>query len=124
MDRKQELDSALKEFLSRAEMHPIHEALDLTKTGEYIFVFGMSSFSNQEDPGDYYFLAPAEVERKLTDNVYSLLSSQVSPATVRSSLQSAINIIDQNTSFIFPFETDEQEQQYLDKDLRITELSL
>ena len=51
MVRKQELDLAIKEYLSRAEIHPLVEALDFTKTGEYVFVFGMSSFSKQDDPG-------------------------------------------------------------------------
>ena len=115
MDRKQELDSAIKEFLSRAEMHPIREALDLTKTGDYVFVFGMSSFSNQEDPEDYYFLAPEAAERTLIDTVDNLFYSQISPATVRGALTKAINEISQDTKFIFPFEPEEQEQQYHDK---------
>ena len=39
------------------------------------------------------YLAPEEAERKLMNQVDSLFDSQVSPATVRSSLQSAINAI-------------------------------
>ena len=115
MDRKQELNLALEEYLSRAEMYSFGESRDLIKSGDYAYVFGMSSFSNQEDPGDYYFLAPAEVERTLIDTVDNLFDSQVRPATVHSSLQTAINLIHENTKFIFPFETKEQEQQYLDK---------
>ena len=58
---------------------------------------------------------PEEAERKLIDEVDSLFDSQLSAATVRGSLQRAINEIHENTKFIFPFETDEQEQQYHDK---------
>ena len=49
------------------------------------------------------------------NQVDSLFDSQVSPATVRSSLQRAINLVHDNTTFIFPFETEEQEQLYHDK---------
>ena len=115
MDRKQELNLALEEYLSRAEMYSFGESRDLIKSGDYAYVFGKSSFSKQDDPGGYYFLASAEVERTLIDTVDNLFDSQVRPATVHSSLQTAINLIHENTKFIFPFETKEQEQQYLDK---------
>ena len=115
LDRKQEFALALKEYLYHAELYPSHEAFPKTKTGELIFVFGTSSFSKQDDPDKCYFLVLAEAEQKLMDKVDILFNSQVSPATVRSSLQRAINVIHENSTFVFPFETDEQEQQYLDK---------
>ena len=73
------------------------------------------SFSNQDDPETYYFLVPQDAERMLMDEVDSLFDSQLSAATVRGSLQRAINEIHENTKFIFPFETDYQEEQYHDR---------
>ena len=115
LDRKQEFALALKEYLYNAELYPSHEAFPKTKTGELILVFGMLYFSEQDDSDNYHFLALAEAEQKLMDKVDNLFNSQVSPATVRSSLQRAITLLQDNTTFIFPFETKEQEQQYLDK---------
>jgi len=115
LKRKQELKSAIKEYLRQTEMHPISDAWELAQTGDYVFVFGMSSFSMQDDSESYYFLVPEAAERKFIYGVDSLFDSQVGPATVRSSLQTAINVINDDTVFVFPFETDEQEQQYHDK---------
>jgi len=114
-NRKQELESAIEVYLGQADLHPISDSWDLAHNGDYVFVFGMSSFSNQDDPETYYFLAPQDAERNLIDEVDRLFDSKVSPATVRGSLQGAINLIHENTKFVFPFETDDQKQQYLDK---------
>ena len=114
-NRKQEFESAIKEYLSRAVMYPRSYSWELAQTGNYVFVFGMSSFSNQDDPETYYFLVPQDAERMLMDEVDSLFDSQLSAATVRGSLQRAINEIHENTKFIFPFETDYQEEQYHDR---------
>ena len=115
MKRKQELESATREYLSQAEIYPMPDSWKLAQTGDYVFVFGLRTFSKHDDPESYCFLAPEAAERTLIDTVDNLFDSQISPATVRSSLQTAINVIHENTKFIFPFETNEQEQQYLDK---------
>ena len=116
MKRKQELESALKEYLSQAEMHPMSDAWKLPFSGDYALVFGLTQFYAEDDPDEAYcYLAPEADERKPMRKVDSLFESLVSPATVRNSLQSPLLFTDQNTEFIFPFETDEQEQQYLDK---------
>ena len=115
MKRKQELESAIKEYLNQAEIYPMSDAWELANTGDNVMVFGKTPFHKQDDPESYCFLAPEEAERKLIDQVDRLFDSQVSPARVRLSLQTEIHDIDQKTQFIFPFETDEQEQQYHDK---------
>ena len=43
-NRKQELESAIKEYLSRAEMYPMSDSWELAQTGDYVMVFGMSPF--------------------------------------------------------------------------------
>lgn len=115
IERKQELESAIKEYLSQAEMHPISDSWELAHTGDYVLVFGLSPFYVQDDPEAYCFMVPEAAERKLIDKVDSLFNSQVRAATVRKSLQSVISSTGQDAEFIFPFETDEQEQQYHDK---------
>lgn len=115
IERKQELESAIKEYLSHAEMYSSRDSWKLHESGDYVFAFCMLSFSNQDDPEIYYFLAPQHAERKLIDEVDRLFDSQVSPATIRGSLQGAIDVIHENTKFVFPFETDDQVQQYHDK---------
>ena len=115
INRKQELESAIKEYLSQAEMHPMSDSWELAQTGDNVMVFGMTPFHKQDDPESYCFLVPEEAERKLIDQVDRLFESQIRAATVRKSLQRAITLTDQDTEFIFPFETDEQEQQYHDK---------
>ena len=114
-NRKQELESAIKEYVSRAEMYPMSDSWELAQTGDYVMVFGLSPFYKQDDPEVYSFLVPEVAERKLIDKVDSLFDSQIRAATVRNSLQRAITLTGQDSEFIFPFETDEQEQQYHDK---------
>ena len=114
-NRKQELESAIKEYLSRAEIYPMSDSWELAQTGDYVMVFGMTPFHKQDDPESYCFLAPEEAERKLIYQIDRLFESQIRAATVRKSLQRAITLTDQDTEFIFSFETDEQEQQYHDK---------
>ena len=114
MKRKQELRSAINEYLSRAEIYPMPDSWELAHTGDYVLVFGLSPFNQLDDPETYCFLAPEVAERKLMDKVDSLFDSLVSSTTVRKTIQNAITAIDQNSQFIFPFETDEQEQQYHD----------
>lgn len=87
----------------------------LAETAEYVMPFGVTPFYTQDDPESYCFLAPEEAERKLMDKVDSLFDSLVRPATVRKSLQRVISSTVQDSEFVFPFETDEEEQQYLDK---------
>ena len=113
--RKQKLESAIKEYLSQAEMHQMSDSWELAHTGDYVLVFGLSPFYTQDDPESYCFLAPEEAEQKLIDKVELLFDSQVRAATVRNSLQRAITLTGQDADFIFPFETDEQEQQYHDQ---------
>lgn len=115
MKRKQELESATKEYLSQAERRTMSDAWELAHTGDYALAFGLTPFYTQEDPDAYCFMAPAEAERELIEKVDSLFSSQVTAATVRKSLQSVITSMGKDAEFIFPFETDEQEQQYHDK---------
>ena len=114
-NRKKELESAIKEYLSQAEMHPMSDSWELAHTGDYVLVFGFGPWNQQDDPETYCFLVPEEAERKLIDQVDRLFDSQIRPATVRNARQSAIHEISQSTKFIFPFETDEQEQQYHDR---------
>lgn len=114
--RKQELASAVKEYLCQAEMHPISEAIEMVmKKGDYVFVFGLSSFHEGDGQKSGFFLVPIEAEIKLMERIDCLFDTLVGTATVRSSLQSAIHIIAKKTELIFPFESDEQEQQYHDK---------
>lgn len=115
MNRKHELETAIKEFLSQAEMRPMSESWELAQTGDYVLVFGLSIIYKQDDPESYGFVAPEEAERKLIDEVDLLFDSQVGPTTIRRSLQSAISEIGHDTENMFSFETDEQEQQYHDK---------
>jgi len=115
LERKQELESATKEYLSQAERRPMSDAWELAHTGDYALVFGLTPFYTQEDPDAYCFMAPAEAERELIDKVDSLYNSQITAATVRKSLQSVITAISKDAEFIFPFETEDQEQQYHDK---------
>ena len=115
LNRKHELETAIKEYLGQAEMHPMSDAWEKAHTGDYVLVFGLSSFSNQDYSEAYCFVTPKEAERKLMDKVDSLYESRIRAATVRNSRQRAITLLGQNTEFIFPFETDDLEQQYLDK---------
>ena len=45
MNRQKELKSAIEEFLSQAEMHPMSDAWELAQTGDYVMVFRHDSFS-------------------------------------------------------------------------------
>lgn len=115
MERKQKLESAIKEYLSQAKMHRVRDPWDLVKSGDHAYVFGMSTRIDGDDKESAYFLVPIEAELELMGKVEFLFESQVSPKTVRSSLQLATNIHYQDANFIFPFSTDEQEQLYHDK---------
>ena len=115
VNRKQELESATKEYLNQAEIHPMSDSWEKAQTGDYVMVFGLSPFSRQDDPEFYGIVAPKEAERKLIEKVDSLFDSQIRAATVRTSLQSAITLTGKNTQFVYPFESDELEQQYHDK---------
>ena len=45
MKRKQKLESAIKEYLSQAEMHPMSDAWELAHTGDCVMIFGLSPAS-------------------------------------------------------------------------------
>ncbi len=102
--QKQELGAAIKQYLSQAEMHPIQEALELTKFGDFAFVFGM------EDKDLIYFLVPADAELKLMGKIDKIFNSQVGPRTVRSQLNRTVEEIGE-----FPFSTNEKEEKFNDK---------
>ena len=115
LERKQELEFALKQYLGQAEMHPFSSYRQLAKTGDYALVFGWSSFKKQCDPESYYFLVPEEAEQKLIEKVDNLFDSQIRAATIRNSLRGAMTVFGQEDEFIFPFENDKQEEQYHDR---------
>lgn len=115
MNREQELKSAIQQYLSQAERHPLSDAWEMAHTDDYVMIFGVTPFYVQDDPESYCFLVSDEAERKLMEKVDNLFDSLVRPATVRKSLQSVITSIVQDSEFVFPFEIDEQEQRYLDK---------
>lgn len=108
--QKQELGAAIKQYLSQAEMHPIQEALELTKFGDFAFVFGMSVFIEEEDKDLVYFLVPADAELKLMGKIDKIFNSQVGPRTVRSQLNRTVEEIGE-----FPFSTNEKEEKFNDK---------
>ncbi len=107
MQRKQELESALNQYLHQAKEHPILDSLDLVKTGDYAYVFGMSAFDDAENEDLVYFLVPIEAEIKLLNRIDCVFNSQVSPRTVRNSLSRTIQEIG-----VFPLSTDEQVQLF------------
>ncbi len=114
MKRKQELESTIKEYLEQAEIYPMSDSWELAQTGEYVFVFGMNSFTDGEDEDHVNFLAPVEAEIALMNRIYCLFNAQVSPRTVRSSLNTTIVEIGE-----FPLSTDEKVQQFNDKVFKI-----
>lgn len=105
--RQQELESAINAYLSHADTYSITDSWDLFKSGDYAFVFGMNSCTDEENQESVYFLVPIEIEIKLLNRIDYLFKSQVSPATVRSSLSATIAKIGE-----FPFLTDGQAQQF------------
>ena len=109
INRKQELESAIKEYLNQAEMRPMSDSRELAQSDDHVVFFGFSSFGMQDDPDSYCFVTPVVAERKLTEKVDSLFNSQVSPATVRSALTTAIRDLDG-----FPLANDERKQQFSD----------
>lgn len=115
MDRKQELESALKQYLSQAEMHPFSCYWELVEAGEHVLVFGLAPFYLENDTESQHFLVPREADHKLMEKVDSLFHSQIRAANVRKSLSGAMTEVGQEAEFIFPFETDEQERQYHDR---------
>ncbi len=115
-ERKQKFESAIKEYFCQAKMYSIRDSFELQKTGDYAYVFGLSSFSEEEREENVYFLVPIDAELELMDKIDGLFESQISPKTVRNSFGFTIKqIVKSNEEFIFPFESDEKEQQYHDK---------
>ena len=114
-NRKQDLESAIKEYLSHFEMYSSQDSRKLEESGDYVSVFGMNYFYGQDDRETYHLLAPRSAQQKLMYKVDSLFDSQVSLETVRDSIQKAFDRIDQYNEFTFPFETEERDRRFHDK---------
>lgn len=115
LKRKQQLESATKEYLSHVKMLRLSDAVKLVNSGDCVWIFGITPVYEQDDPDAYYPLAPAATEQNFLDRIDGLFDSQIKASTVRSTIHIATFLTSPDSQFKFPFETDKREQLYHDK---------